>query len=292
MAGGRWGTRMRAAGLGATIALFLFECLRAAADVAPLLRNYGLKVETRGLAFPVRSGGGLIDGADARPEDVESYVRILQDEWYRYPVALVRRTGLKRIVICKDLSFARQLRAAVPDFEHDTLYLDALRGRGSETYVRSVIHHEFYHIIDLRDDGKLYQDGEWASLNAPGFSYGTGGTNAQGDHSMALRTDSLPGFLDKYATTGVEEDKAETFACMMTDLTGVQRRADEDMVLAAKVGLMKRLLARFCPQAAGAFWRHITPPAPSPAAPPSNSVSAIGARFARNPCFADVWWRK
>ncbi len=63
------------------------------------------------------------------------------------------------VVRARELTFAGQRRNAIPDFEHDTLYLDVSRGAYSKSYFRKVIHHEFFHIIDYRDDGSLYNDG-------------------------------------------------------------------------------------------------------------------------------------
>ena len=35
------------------------------------------------------------------------------------------------------------------------------------SYLRKVIHHEFFHVIDYCDDGLLYEDDGWKSLNRP-----------------------------------------------------------------------------------------------------------------------------
>src|SRR5262249_29502615 len=131
------------------------------------------------------------------------------------------------------------------------------RGRGSDLYVREVIHHEFYHIIDYRDDGKLYQDDSWAKLNPPDFKYGTGGKNAQNDPTVSLSSDKYPGFLNRYATTGVEEDKAEIFSHLMAEPQMVLDRAAKDMVLQSKVDRMKELMSIFCPAMDKKYWETI-----------------------------------
>ncbi len=80
------------------------------------------------------------------------------------------------------------------------------------------------------------------------------GKHAQEAANACELTDKFPGFLDYYATTGVEEDKAELFANMIVDAAYVAERAKTDRVLRVKVQALKKLLARFCPEVNDAFW--------------------------------------
>jgi hypothetical protein len=121
-----------------------------------------------------------------------------------------------------------------------------------------VLHHEYFHIIDYKDDGQLYRDDAWSALNPPDFKYGAGGKTAQGDPSIGVWTDKNPGFLDKYAMTGVEEDKAEVFAAMVIDPDFMAVRVKSDPVLAAKQRRMKELLVKFCPSMGEPFWKKVT----------------------------------
>lgn len=216
---------------------------------ASVARSRGVQLVRRGEPFPVRTPHGPIAGRDPDPSALRRYEPLFAREFGRHPVALVRRVGLKRVVLCRDLAFAGQKRAAVPDFGSDTLYLDVLRGADRPGYQRVVLHHEFFHLIDLRDDGRLYADPAWAALNPKGFRYGTGGKNAQGRRGTAVLTDRYPGFLNHYGTTGVEEDKAELFARSLTDPEFVARRLRVDPVLRAKARRLRETLRRFCPEA-------------------------------------------
>jgi hypothetical protein len=190
----------------------------------------------------------------ASDRDVDSYLKILFEEWKLYPPELVAKTGLKQIVLCKVLRYGSQLRTAIPDFSHHTLYLDVLRGRHSDSYVRKTIHHEYFHLIDLRDDGQLYKDDQWAALNSPGATYGSGGASVQHDRTVGVLNDYLPGFLDKYAATGVEEDKAEMFSNMVVVPEAVDKRASTDPVIREKAAQMKELLSRYCSDMNETFW--------------------------------------
>ncbi len=221
--------------------------------IAQLEEKYSIEIVIHP-QFPVSITHGKIDGREAARKHVQSYLTILSAECNLYPVELVRKTKLKRIIFCADLSFAGQLRTALPDFENNDLYLDVERGRYSQMYTRAVIHHEYFHMIDYCDDGKLYSDEEWATLNPKGFKYGTGGRNAQNDSSMSLLNESNAGFLNKYSTTGVEEDKAEIFAHMIINGALLEERAKRDTVLQTKMKFMRDLIRKFCPQADEQFW--------------------------------------
>ena len=219
-----------------------------------LAGSYDIQVLTDDLVFPVRTTHGPIDGKKASDEDMRAYGEIFLLEFALYPKELVKRSGLKRVVLCSELSFAGQRRNAIPDFEHDTLYLDVSRGSYNNKYMRKVVHHEFFHIIDFRDDGLLYKDDRWGRLNPDKFKYGDGGRNAQSFSETSLLTDKFPGFLNHYSTTGVEEDKAEVFANMIVEPKHVEDKKRKDPVFDTKVRAMKELLASFCVQVDEKFW--------------------------------------
>jgi hypothetical protein len=226
-------------------------------DIHQVAKKYDLEIVTTTPEFPVKLRTGVIDGAEAAKADVESYIPIFAFEWSLYPADLVKRTGLRKVVLCQKLSFEKQLRTAVPDFENNVLYLDVARGRKDEQYVRKVIHHEFFHIIDLRDDGMLYVDERWSNLNPPQFKYGPGGAKLQSDPSVTTTGKDAPGFLNRYAAAGVEEDKAEVFAHMIVEPKMIAERAKKDKYIQAKVERMKELLAQFSPRTDKTFWEAV-----------------------------------
>lgn len=219
-----------------------------------LAAHFRIGIEAQQPEFPVRIASGLITGAPAAAPDVQLFTPLLVAEFSRYPVELVQKTRLKRIVLCRDLAFAGQLRTALPDVEHDTLFLDVCRGSDNPTYQRKVIHHEYFHMIDFRDDGRYGPDERWAALNPTSFTYGEGGVTAQSRPDTSVLTLEFPGFLNHYSTTAVEEDKAELFANLMVEPSVVLERCRTDAVLATKCEALKLLMADFCPAVDGAFW--------------------------------------
>jgi hypothetical protein len=230
------------------------ETLKALGKV---VHDYRIQVVASDPGFPVKTMYGMIDGRGVDARTLDSYVPVFAAEFSVYPSAFVKRSQLKRVVLCTDLTFAGQRRNAIPDYEHETLYLDASRGSYSKSYQRKLIHHELFHIVDYRDDGEVYTDARWAALNPSQFRYGSGGRNAQDIQTTSVLTDKLPGFLNHYSTTGVEEDKAEVLANLIVDPDYVDGRAAQDRVLRTKVERLKELLVSFSPEMNDQFWERI-----------------------------------
>lgn len=230
------------------------ENAAAIAKFDAIAKAYSIELVTASPAFPVQLAEGQIRGRAAANEKLVTYVPIFAKEFALYPVDFVKRSHLKRIVFCEELAWDDQLRASIPDFANDTLYIDVVRGDWRENYQRKVLHHEFFHMVDQVDDGLLYRDDRWSAANPAEFRYGAGGDTAQTTEGTGALSDKYPGFLNHYSTTGVEEDKAEIFAYLFIDRAELARRAETDGVLRAKVELMKRLLQEFCPEMTAERW--------------------------------------
>jgi hypothetical protein len=219
-----------------------------------LAKRYDLEIVTEKLTLPVKTTYGAIDGKQADEAAVGAYLKLFLSEFQLYPPSLPKRAQLKRVVFCTELSYAGRRVGGLPDFENGTLYLNVTAGAGNKPYQRKACHHELFHLVDFRDDGLLYEDERWKSLNPSEFKYGTGGWNAQGIADSGLLTEKYPGFLNHYSTTGVEEDKAMLYANLIVESEYVAGRVKEDKVLKSKVELMKTLMLRFCPDIDDAFW--------------------------------------
>jgi Putative zinc-binding metallo-peptidase len=236
---------------------------------ARFFEKYRIDIVRSGAQFPlfpltILQGQGKIHGAKADPSNVESYWPLFLSEWNVYPAELMAKTRMKHIILCQDLAYEAspsrpQLRAALPDLEYTSaprthLYLDVARGRDDELYVREVIHHEFFHIIDWCDDRSLDRDDVWRALNPPEFTYGTGGAAQQENPFAAVLTEDEPGFLNPYAMSGLEEDKAEIFAYMVVARQYMAERAMRDDIIRKKMHTMAERLQAFCPQLDDQFW--------------------------------------
>ena len=218
--------------------------------------GFDLKLIGATQALAVETYHGPIRAEAVGASERDRYSQVLRREIRLYPISLIQRSSLKSIVLCSELSYRGQKRSAIPDFEHNTLYLDVMAGRGHPNYERNALHHEFFHIVDYRDDGQLYSDRRWTELNPRSFHYGQGGARMQDDPLSSLPSHEY-GFLTKYATSGVEEDKAEVFAHLMTEYAAVEKRAATDEVIRRKVAFMKTLLAGFCPAMSESYWNDL-----------------------------------
>ncbi len=222
--------------------------------VEKLAKKYALTIVVAQPQFPVKTAYGPIEGRQATQEAINHFVPILAGEWNLYPAELIKKTGLRRIILCEKLSYAGERRTAIPDFEHLDYYLDVREARYDEPYERHCIHQQLFYLIDWCQGGYPYSDDGWSALNPKGFKYGTGGENAQGDYTAVMTDDSLPGFMNKYSMTGVEEDKAEMYAYMVVEINTVEKRAATDKVIRAKMQRIKEILDKVCSKVDESFW--------------------------------------
>jgi hypothetical protein len=202
------------------------------------IETYGFvkKSEANGVAlldatreFRLGLGNGPVHGVAPRPARAAETKAIVTRELARYPRALLERVKLKGVVFADDLAEGENPIPSLPNVG-GLLLLDV--GSAERDLVR-VFHHEIYHFVDLADDGALTPDPAWDALNARGFAYGAGGRTLRAAWA-AKSADDLAGFVSGYATSAVEEDKAETFAFAVARPDTLRARLAEDPVLAAK----------------------------------------------------------
>lgn len=134
----------------------------------------------------------------------------------RYPAGIFARTGLRHVVLVKDLSVDGQRRLAMPAPDIDSVvYADNLLAALCPSGMELRVHHEYYHFIEYRlYNDFYYRDPAWLALNPPGTAYGHGGVTAYGKGFQNLGHPQ-PGLVSLYAAYGPEEDKAEVFGWMM-----------------------------------------------------------------------------
>jgi hypothetical protein len=200
---------------------------------------------------------GRIRGSVPSSERTAYFLALVVHEFSVYPADFFRGTKLASIVLCTNMTLDSEPRGAIPDFDHNVLYFDVDSGSFDQFYQRCGMHHELFHIVDLRDDGQLWKDEKWRKLNSDSFRYGDGGISLQSDSTSGNLQDGLSGFLTNYSMSGVEEDKAELFSYLIVAPKFVENRAERDHILASKVDRLKSLLASFCPQLDDSFWQKL-----------------------------------
>lgn len=139
--------------------------------------------------------------------------------------------------------------------ESRRVYLLARRTEAFQSLrdVIHIIHHEFYHYWDLKEDGSYADDSEWSALNTSGFRYGNGGRFNTSPNASGW-TSNHPGFLNEYSRSGVDEDKAEIWGALLAHSTQLQERMSTDPIIARKVALIKRRAQNYCPELNASFW--------------------------------------
>ncbi len=216
----------------------------------------GITVAIPQESFVVEAGDYLVTGKGPKRSYVKRYTPLLFSELSIYPLDLITKCEVRRIVLCAGLSLSQGAIAAVSDLRTGTLYLDVRRGSHDRAYQRLVIHHELFHFVDYRDNG-LFDDEQWAKLNSKDFKYGNGGHHYQDDVLGSRLTDSTPGILTNYSMSGIAEDKAELFANLIVNPAYVRRRATRDVVIESKVKAMKELLLEFSWRMDDSFWESV-----------------------------------
>lgn len=160
-------------------------------------------------------------------EDVSFYLPLLVLELSLYPPSLWKRLSIRKFTLCHSLVFHtdqyEQYRAGLLDNQEFTLIFS---GKERDVnYIRRVIHHEFFHHIDHTINGTFYyQDPEWEAFNPVGFEYGEGGQVKRVLLSLDMNLKSF--FFNDYCTSGIEEDKAETFAWLVTEGKSISSLSD------------------------------------------------------------------
>ena len=188
---------------------------------------------------------GALGPGDAPNRD--RYLRRLRDELGRYPRAFLARSGLRTIAVVKNLAYAGQPRAAVPDPYQGVLYLDAACAANNPQYEQHVIHHEYFHYVQgARHRTPYADDPAWRGFNPPDFRYGDGGASTR-DPNVTPLTHPAPGFINRYAQSAPEEDMAEVFAALRVteERQLIERWAREDEHLKRKVAYLEKFFEDF-----------------------------------------------
>jgi hypothetical protein len=222
-------------------------------------KTYGLDLVYK--TFPPASW--KVDGHPADPSDQESlcrYLELFRGEFRKYPPFFVAQTRLKTLVFVKGLGYLGQIRGAMPDPQKGTVFYDFKLAAEYPSYQRHTIHHEYFHLIEAMFHGNDYfKDPEWAALNPSSFSYGQGGAAVQDHPEVSLINHPHLGFIDLYAETGLEEDKAEVFATLFIpgEAAQVRQWAQTDPILAAKIDYLEKFIHGVDPEMDGSFWAEI-----------------------------------
>jgi|GEM_PF-1612910 len=193
--------------------------------------------------FRIALANGPVHGIPPSGERFAVASATVARELGRYPASFLRTVRLAGVVVTEDLAENETPIPSLPNVG-GLLLID---GSSVESDLVRSLHHEVFHFFDLFDDGRVSPDPAWDAMNPDGFIYGSGGRTLRGPWAGRPAND-LPGFVSAYATSGTEEDKADTFAFAVARAPIVKARIATDGVLRAKVGELDRRLAAVDPE--------------------------------------------
>lgn len=199
--------------------------------------------------FSAQLGHGRVLCSPPPAARLREVMAALRGELARYPEGSLRSARFKRILACAGLTEGGVPIPSLPNVAQ-SLLLDV---DAPVAYLRRLLHHEIFHFIDFADDSQLKRDPDWEALNDSAFNYGDGGRSMREKGSARL-TRELPGFVTGYATSAVEEDKAEVFACLMVYPEPTAELARQDPIIARKIALLRAQVERAIPTLGQAFW--------------------------------------
>jgi len=168
-----------------------------------------------------------------------------------FPVRFLKETRLNTVVLCRSLRLNGQLAGGVASSTGVIALNVPIHSH--------VIYHEMFHIADKQ---RINQ--EWTKLNSKQFVYGgnifkddDGNLNKNDQRKMTAAkkdTDLRKDFVSDYATTSEMEDRAETFAVMVTDPKQFEKLASASPVLKRKAERVKAIVREFSPGMNKDFW--------------------------------------
>lgn len=187
--------------------------------------------------------------ADPSSKDAGRAYRVVSEELAKYDSSAITSTGLKKIYLVNSLYVDGTYRSGMPEAQfEDALYFDIdAKYFTSENgdYMRRTIHHELRHLADYN----LYksyrpQDSAWLQCNTGPTGYINSIESMYKDPTYAHASHPKTGFINGYATSGIDEDRAEVFAYYMTDRNYLYSQASDDASLSCKVAQTEQLLSR------------------------------------------------
>ena len=194
--------------------------------------------------------------------DINFYLPLLVLELSLYPKNFFKKINLKHLTLASSIIFHsdhyEQYRAAMPDYEEDSLSLVfSCKERGIK-YIRNVIHHELFHYFYFMFVGPFEdKDDLWEMFNPKGFEYNLKSIIWQQNEILNSDYQDYNSFVSYVSKTRLEEDKAEIFSFMVTSGNDVKDLLNREGVI-GKFLYIRQLLEKFDKiefrQGKGDFW--------------------------------------
>jgi hypothetical protein len=203
-------------------------------DASRVMGQRSVKLLVASQPFKLPLPNGEVRGEPPNANRLNWSKAVLAIELGKYPVGFLKRVRLAGIVLATNLTEGEMSIPSLPNVA-GLMLLDV--SSEEHDFVRS-LHHEVFHFVDQANGDLGGPDPVWSALNPAGFRYGSGGRTLRGAWASKA-SHEIPGFVSAYATSGVEEDKAETFALMITQRPQINEWQKTDESLAAKLNELR-----------------------------------------------------
>jgi hypothetical protein len=174
------------------------------------------------------------------------------EEFSKYPRSFTRAVNLEWVAFVKGLEVSDYPRAATyfRFFSTSTMasgggmVYDVQQGASNETYVRWVLHHEFFHFVDDHLNRGGAEDRAWTALNPKGFHY----TGVEAP-STGFMDHPRSGVITTYSMKSMWEDRADLFAALFVETAYPRLRqiVGADPTVRRKIRYMMRILEQLDP---------------------------------------------
>ena len=104
---------------------------------AQFKRDFGIQIIAEGEPYPVGGAEGTILAQNTGVNNGDMVLSFLRKEFAKYPVELIRQSGVKRIVLCRELRIGSTRIAGVAVERNASIYVDSTTMVGDEPFSTS-----------------------------------------------------------------------------------------------------------------------------------------------------------
>jgi len=201
------------------------DALKLSENIRQTAKDYGFKI----IIKPVLPSGltGRVMPAEQAEAELARFFSALDDLGIKF----VRKSGLKNVIIVRDLK-----NSGKPIGGHtrnDCIYL-------KKGFSKKTVYHEMFHVFDNKREDKAWQrlnhrDFRYRDISYPERPLPEKKQKDLRKHYRKVQKNFDADFASSYAQTKEREDRAETFARMVSDGKSFTTRAIKSPVLYAKM---------------------------------------------------------
>ena len=178
--------------------------------------------------------GGRLPSGNIAEKNAKRFFEVMD----KLPPSFIKRSGLKYVTVLEHLTLNNVPAGGVAS--GDSIYL-------SVNFTEKTVYHELFHIFDPTS-----RDKKWTRLNDKKFVYTGSEFKKESVNSVKRKRRERnlqegtfdADFVSRYAMSNEKEDRAETFACMVSEGKGFMARCEKSPVLRRKMEFIINLTSK------------------------------------------------